>query len=176
MATTARLGPDTIARIEAGWQTVLAAVAAGRRMDQACEAIGLNPDHMRVYRATRPDKEREWQAARKQSAEAFADKAQDIVEGPMMDAQAARVKIDFYKWLASKRDPQGFSDKAMVDINVKHVDLTRIIEAANARILAGRAPVTIENNSGSDPASRALEQRELPTALLPSPGALADLL
>lgn len=165
----------TVARIEAAWSDLIAAVAAGRRMDQACEAASLMPDQVRVYRVTRPEREREWQSARKQSAEAFADKVLEILEGPIADGAVARAKMDGWKWLASKRDPASYSDKQQVDINVKHVDLTRIIEAANARILAGRAPVTIEHNTGEHSASRALDHARA-QGLLPAPGELADLL
>lgn len=142
MAT--RIGPETIARIEANWDTLIDAVAGDGQIQESCKALGLSTDQVRVYRMARPEREREWQMAREQSADAFAEKVVEIANNPGADSGIARVRMDAYRWLASKRNPRVYSDKQTLDVNVKTVDLTRIIQDANARLAAATAGRVIE--------------------------------
>lgn len=116
------------------------AVAAGDSIGDACKAAGVSRHDVRHYRLANPEASREWDLAREQSADAYADRIAELAESPGADANQARVRIDAYKWLASKRNPRVYSDKQQVDVNVKTVDLTRIIEQANARLAASRNP------------------------------------
>lgn len=139
-----RIGPDTVRRIEEAWPDLIAAVAGTGSIAAACERLKIDPAHVRVYRIGRPDKDDEWQRAREQSADYFADQVLEIANSAGADHAIARVRIDAYRWLASKRNPKVYSDKAQLDVNVRTVDLTRIIQDANARLAAARAPRTIE--------------------------------
>jgi hypothetical protein len=136
---TTRIGPETVERIEAAWLDILEAVAGSGRIDKACEARGIDPSHVRAYRSTRPEREQEWQRAREQSADYFADQVAEVASNPG-DPATARVRMDAYRWLAAKRNPRAYSDKSSVDVNVRTVDLTRIIEHANQRLAAARNP------------------------------------
>ena len=102
------------------------------------------------------------------SADSFMDEALDIARGdliigPVLDASGspkldrrgdpilirgdsahARTRIDTLKWAARIRNPRLYGDKAQLDVNVKHVDLTRIIQEANARLAQARAPRTLD--------------------------------
>jgi hypothetical protein len=55
-----------------------------------------------------------------------------------------RVHVDTLKWAARIRNPRAYSDKSSIDVNVRTVDLTRIISEANARLAAREAGRVIE--------------------------------
>lgn len=137
MAT--RISEATAARIAAAWPGLLDALAAGEVMAPHYAAAGVSADQVRVWRVSRgPSAAAEWDSAREQSADAYADRAAEVANNPGTDSGIARVRLDALKWLAAKRCPRTYSDKATLDVNVRTVDLTRIIEAANARLLAAR--------------------------------------
>ena len=142
MAT--RISEETAARIAQAWPDLIAAVAGTGRIDHACSAAGLSTDQVRVYRMARPDAEKEWQTAREQSADYYADQVAAIADNPGADSGTARVRMDAYRWLAAKRNPKAYNDKSTVDVNVRTVDLTRIIQDANARLAAAQAGRIIE--------------------------------
>lgn len=63
------------------------------------------------------------------------------------DAAHARTYIDTLKWAARIRNPAAYGDKQQIDMNVRTVDLTAIIQAANARLARAREPITIEHEA-----------------------------
>jgi len=136
MAT--RIGDETKDRIAAAWPALIAAVADGSNIGEVCAKAGVTRDQVRVYRIADAERNKEWELAREQSAEAFADQIHDIVNNIGADSNAARVRIQALQWLAAKRNPRQYSDKSSVDVNVRTVDLTAIIRDANARLQAGR--------------------------------------
>ena len=71
------------------------------------------------------------------------------------DSAHARTRIDTLKWAARLRNPRDYSDKAQLDVNVRTVDLTRIIEQANQRL-------------ANAPRARILEHNQAPAALEPA--------
>lgn len=162
MAT--RISPELAARVRVAWPALLADVAGGAQIRQAIEARGLQTEWIRAFRALEPGADAEWQRAKEESADAFSDEGLNVARNPVkvippgaegneqgtqpliirIDPASARVHVDYLKWLAAKRNPRTYSDKAQLDVNVRTVDLTRIISEANAR-LAGRAPRTIEH-------------------------------
>ena len=148
MAT--RIGEETRARIAAAYGGLLDALAAGEGMEPHYKAAGVSADQVRVWRMEQGaagEREAQWQAARAQSADAYADRIIEIAYNPGDDSGIARVRMDALRWLASKRNPRDYSDKAQLDVNVKTVDLTRIIEAANARLIASQAGRVLEHES-----------------------------
>jgi hypothetical protein len=48
------------------------------------------------------------------------------------------MKVDTLKWAARIRNPRLYGDKAQLDVNVRTLDLTRIISDAQARLAASR--------------------------------------
>jgi hypothetical protein len=145
MAT--RLGPETVARIEAAWLDLIETVASGGLIGAGIRAKGLTPDQVRVYRTTNPQAAKEWEEARIQSADAFADEIQATIDNRELDSQFARVRVDSLKWLASKRNPRIYSDKAIIDMNVRAVDLTQIIRDAQLRLAQARAGRLVNGES-----------------------------
>lgn len=163
MAT--RISPELAARVRAAWPELLSAVESGARMDHAIAAAGLKREWVRAFKVLEPGAQAEWEDAREHSADAFSDEGLEIARNryttlqpgepgnekgiePLVvrvDPAAARVHLDYLKWMAAKRNPRAYSDKAQLDVNVKTIDLTRIISEANARLAAGRAPRILEH-------------------------------
>lgn len=112
-------------------------------------------DEIRCYRNTEPNAQKEWDAAREDSADTLFDEALSVARDPFVSLEAekpgephiivrrdpshARTYIDTLKWAARIRNPRLYGERAQLDLNVKTLDLTRIIEDANARLIAGRA-------------------------------------
>lgn len=138
-----KIGPEARAKISAAWQMLLGVVATGGNIGAACEAAGVSRGAVYAYQRENPIARSEWELAREESADAYADQIGELLNSPMPDAQVARVRMDGLRWLAAKRNPKAYSDKAQLDVNVRTVDLTRIISEANAR-LAGRVPRVID--------------------------------
>lgn len=160
MAT--HLSPATIARIETAWPAILDAIARGDRLDDGItKPHNLTLDQVRTYRRTRPERVREWEDALEDSAHALVGKAQHEIEQPLRDQAAvgaARIRAEFYLKLAAKRLPRVYSEKAQLDVNVRHIDLTDAINKAQARIDAWRPVITVMANSTAANLARACAQ------------------
>lgn len=146
---TTRISDATRARIAQVWPDLLDQLAAGAVMGPIYTAAGLTADQVRVWRmelGAAGERENQWQSAREQSADAYADKVVEVANSPGSDSGIARVKMDAWRWLAGKRNPKAYSDRAQLDVNVRTVDLTRIIESANARLAASQAGRIIEGH------------------------------
>lgn len=180
---TTRISEQTRAQIRMAWPDILARLAAGDLVKDATKPFSRQ--EIACYRLTEPNAQAEWDSAREQSADAFMDEAMDIARAraePLRDMKGelilgkdgqpliiptdsahARTHIDTLKWAARIRNPRLYGDKAQLDVNVRTVDLTRIISEANARLAAGSRGRIIEHNQQPGPgpmvaiARRALE-------------------
>lgn len=135
---TTRIGDETRRKILAGWPSLIAAVADGANIGKACDALGVTRDHVRIYQLENAAAREEWIQAREASADAFADMAREIADNPGTDSKAARVKLQALMWLAARRNPRLYSERSQIDVNVRTLDLTRIIQDANARLAAAQ--------------------------------------
>lgn len=173
-----RISDATRARITEVWPQILSRLADGEFIGPLLAQFGLKPDWLRAYRAENPVAYKEWAAAREESGDAFAERALEMALNPVqvipqedgkeplvikVDPAHARNAIDTLKWAARIRNPRAYSDKAQLDVNVRTVDLTRIIEEANARLAAGRAPRILEHEPArlalGHAATAAIEQK-----------------
>ena len=152
------ISPEKKAIVARAWQDLIVAVAEGAHIGNECAKHGITRYDVRHYRLQDAQAEREWQAAREQSADTFADQIGDMANNPPIDSARARIQLDALRWLAAKRNPRVYSDKATLDVNVKTVDLTRIIQDANARLAAAQAPRIIEAEVVRDAIAPALLQ------------------
>lgn len=151
-----KIGPETRARIAQAWPEILAGLAAGELVRDVLARAGISAGEIRAYRMGDAQARSEWDLAREQSADALFDEAMAIARDPFervpnpenpdkplitrRDAQYARLHVDTLKWAAAKRNPRLYSDKAQLDVNIKTIDLTRVINDANARLAAARRP------------------------------------
>lgn len=138
-------------------------LAAGDLIKDILPRHGVTEADKRRYLASEPNARRQWDEAREGSADAYYEEAVQVARAPLtagndaqsaatcarMDAQERRLLVDTLKWAARIRNPRLYSDKQTIDVNVKTVDLTRIIQDANARLAAARAPALIEHSTGA---------------------------
>lgn len=143
MAET-RISEETRERIRKAWPDVLAGLAAGELVRDVLARNGISIGEKRAFILGEPGAKEAWDEAREASADAFMDQALETANNPTDDAAHARTRIDTLKWAARIRNPRLYGDKAQLDVNVRTVDLTRIIQDANARLAAAREPRTIE--------------------------------
>jgi hypothetical protein len=159
-----RISPETHAHITAVWPAILEGLASGKLVRDILRDAGITSDMKRAYILTEPSAAKEWDEAREASADAFLDEAMDVARNTVdvipqgegkeplivrIDPAHARNRIDTLKWAARIRNPRLYGDKAQLDVNVRTVDLTAIILAANARLAASRAPLAIEHDADS---------------------------
>lgn len=140
-----RISDATRARIAQAWPGILAALADGELVRDALEAAGVSRDMLRKFLSDSAAARAEWDSARERSADAFMDQALDVSNNRELDPAHARVRVDTLKWAARIRNPRLYGDKAQLDVNVRTIDLTRIIDAANQRLEAARAGRIIEH-------------------------------
>ena len=139
-----RIGPDLRERIRGRWPEVCDRLANGEQVGKVFASYGFTRNQCAAFIASEPDCKRMWDVAREASADAFFDQAQEIADNAEGDGKVARVRLQALMWLAAKRNPRTYSDKATLDVNVRTVDLTRIIQDANARLAAAHARPVIE--------------------------------
>ena len=138
MVQTSRLGEELKARIAAAWPAICDAVSEGAHVGDTFKRYGFTRGQCAAFQSYSPEGRADWEKAREASADSFFDQAQAIANSPGPDAKIARVKLQALQWLAGKRNPRAYGDRSVVDLNVRSVDLTRIISDANARLAAAR--------------------------------------
>jgi len=129
-----RISAETAARVAAVWETLLERIAAGECYTTFLPEYGLNYEAMRGYRDQSPERRVEWQNARKDSADYFIEQIVDMIHTPDIDPHYARVRLDACIKLTEKLNPDQYAPRTRADVNVRSVDLTAIINAAQARV------------------------------------------
>jgi hypothetical protein len=143
------VSPETRAAIERVWPEILDAVAT---CELTLEGAALKLAKVGVRSVQRYA--RETPGARKELDDALLDGAElSVARIPQMvmempDARRARVLAEYLWKIAASRDPQRFGQSARMQLDVRTVDLTRIIQDANARLAASRPPALIEHATG----------------------------
>ena len=149
------ISPEVRAKIAAAWPDMLDRLARGDLVRDIVRDVGVLRQQVDGYKLTTPGAVAEWDTARESSADALWDEAMDNARANVDRnlAQHVRTRIDTLKWAARIRNPRLYGDKAQLDVNVKSVDLTKIIQDANARLAAakqGRIIDVTPSNSGAD--------------------------
>jgi len=144
---TSRISPQTHERIAQAWPTILEGLARGDLVRDTLARVNISGDMLRAYKSSNAQARTEWDEARELSADAFLDAALETANNREEDPAHARVKIDTLKWAARIRNPRLYGDRATVDVNVRTVDLTRIILDANARLAAAQAPRLVQGET-----------------------------
>ena len=148
-----------------------ARLAAGDLVRDILKDAGFTREQVSAYKLSSPTIKAQWDEAREASADSFHDEALDIARADVDKelAQHVRTRIDTLKWAARIRNPKLYGDKAQLDVNVRTVDLTRIIDAANARLAAhqGRMIDVTPSNSGETRALAHAQPADLVRDLLP---------
>lgn len=134
-----RISPETHARIAAVWPDLLDAISDGRTVRDVLNEHGLSNAAVRAFRVSSPEADRAWQVARENSADAYMARLLDTVNDATLDHRYARNVIDALKWVICKYNPRLYGDRMDHNVTVKTIDLTRIIQDANARLAMSRA-------------------------------------
>lgn len=127
-----------------------AAIASGALTRDAMAMCGVRPGVVYAYMRENASARKEWDDAREESADAYYDEALTIARSTFNSKEQvshARTHVDTLKWAARTRNPRIYGDKQTIDMNVRSVDLTAIIQAANARLANARQPLTIEHDA-----------------------------
>lgn len=125
-------------RIRQAWPDILSDLAGGKLVRDTLVAHLVTPEQKRVYVTTEPNARAQWDEAREASADAFFDEAIEVIHSPeaKTNPNYARVVIDTLKWASRIRNSRQYGDKVQLD--VRTLDLTRVIADANARLARGR--------------------------------------
>ena len=172
----AEISDETRARINAAWPAMCARLAAGDLVKDIYSDAGISAFQAATFKAMNPAQRALWDQARAASADAYMDEAMAQARADVNKelAQHVRTRIDTLKWAARIRNPAMYSDKSQVDVNVRTVDLTRIIQDANARLIAQQQGRVIEHttNNREDPSVHARAQPAIEHAALQAAGLL----
>lgn len=147
------ISPETRARIRSVWPDMLAALATGSLVREVYKMAGVEATALYHFIQTEPpDVRAAWDDAKEASGHAFMDEAMDNARGDVHKdlAQHVRTRIDTLKWAARVRNRRAYEDKATLDVNVRTVDLTRIISDANARLAAEKQGRIIDGSAMSN--------------------------
>lgn len=153
------LTPEARERIRKAWPKIIREIAAGSRVAATWAKHGIAPHEKRAWLAHEPGTKAEWDEAREESADAFMDLAMNeaMANYDKESAQHVRTRIDTLKWAARIRNPRLYGDRQAIDMTVKSVDLTRVIQDAQARLVAARQPRVIEGEVSRPQIAQAIE-------------------
>lgn len=128
-------------------ESILEELAQGKSLVQVCSADEM-PGLRTVMRwaAENDDFGTQYAHAREAQAEIMDDKILTAADGADKDSQAARVKIDAYKWRASKLAPKRFGDK--IDVTSGDKPVNEMDETAIAVRIASLLRTGLERDGG----------------------------
>lgn len=152
MPTTSRISEATREKVRKAWPAILDALAGGSSVSKAIKEHAITYGVISAFIASEPDARTEWETAKEVSAEVLFDDLLELTSSRFesIDPTRARATMDSLKWLAAKRNPRVYSDRSQVDVNVKTIDLTKIIQEAHKRhrdglqSLQSRRTITID--------------------------------
>ena len=134
-----RIGAETAAKCAAAWPDILARIRDGELVAKVAGAYGLSRSMLWAYRAGSPELRKEWLEVMHDSADALFEDAIETARDTEIDPKRARVLCDMLTLAAEKRDPERYARRERHDVNVKSLDLTPILERAEARLQLAQA-------------------------------------
>jgi hypothetical protein len=94
-------------------------VAAGNSMRSWCRQSGVAGSTVQRWLAERADFRARYSQARADRADSLADEIQEIADnsqgGSIEDVQAAKLRVEARKWIASKLKPETWGDKTITE-------------------------------------------------------------
>lgn len=112
-----------------GIDAICADILSGKSLARICRDQGWPEATLHGWLSADPERSARVREARANSAEAYAGKAEDVLNDLMSSAtpaEIARAKelAHHYRWMASKRNPKSFGEKVQVDatVNVQELD------------------------------------------------------
>lgn len=131
-----RISEGTRAKCAAAWDDIMARISGGETVFDACAAHGLTRAMLWAYRADSEQLREAWKDALRDSADALFDEMLATARNSRLDSRHARVKCNALMWAAEKRDPDRYAPRSKHDLTVKTLDLSPILQRAEARLRA----------------------------------------
>jgi hypothetical protein len=125
--------------IAAAWQDMVDEIAAGALCREVLADHGFSKTSVRRFRLADPRRVQEWREAIADSAVELNDEHLATARDTDMDPSRMRAKLNALEWQMAKRDPDRYADRSRHDINVKTLDLTPILQRAEARLALAQA-------------------------------------
>lgn len=136
-----KISEETRERIAEAWPSILDAVGAGElgvTVEAAAKLLaGVGIRSVQRYALQTPGARDELDQALRDGADALIERLPSLIMAET-DARRARVLVDTLFRIAAARDPKRYGQKASMTLDVRTVDLTRIISDAQARLEASR--------------------------------------
>lgn len=125
---------EKIASLEAiGIDGLCERILAGESQAAIARSIGMYPSQLHAWIEADPERSARARAARTQSADSYADKAEQVLlsASDPFEVTKARELAQHYRWMAKVRKPNEYGDRQQIDQTIK-VDLD--IEQVDQRI------------------------------------------
>ena len=112
---------------------VIAMIADGMTQRNIAQAVGIPKTTLRDWLDAEPDRSARAREAARKAAQAFAEKAEDVIADASDPFALAKAKelAHHYRWAASKADSAKYGEKAQLDVTQK-VDIS--IDQIDAKI------------------------------------------
>jgi hypothetical protein len=135
--------------MDKAWPVITSRIAAGAIIGRELEAHGFTRGDARHYMLGDPEARKQWDAAKEESANTYFDDAVDIIYTER-DAKLARARADLLLRFAAMRNPRVYRESKQVTLDVRTIDLTKIVNDAEARHrahLAAARPALIDHTT-----------------------------
>lgn len=102
-------------------QDICDRLEAGETMAAIARRYKVHRSQLTRWAKAEPERERQIKAARTLSAEAYADKAEQVIKGARdkFALEKARELAHHYRWCSKVRDPDRFADRMKQDVEVR---------------------------------------------------------
>lgn len=102
-------------------QDICDRIEAGESMASVARRYKVHRAQLTRWAKADPERERQIDAARKLSAEAYADKAEQVIKGARdkFALDKARELAHHYRWCAKVRHPDRFADRVKQDVEMR---------------------------------------------------------
>ena len=134
-----RIGAEQAAKVAAVWPDVLSRLRVGELVSVVAESYDLSRGDLWAYRNADPNLRGAWADAMLDSADALCEIALETASNTDIDAKRAQVMCNMLMLVAEKRNPERYAQRSRHDINVKTLDLTPILQRAEARLALAQA-------------------------------------
>lgn len=119
-------GAQTVVLDSLGVEGLCALIEEGHSISAIARSLGMEPSTVTRWIGADAQRSARVRESRVLSAEAFADRAEEVLMEATTAVEVARARelASHYRWKAKVRNPKEFGDKVQVDTDIKVSDLT----------------------------------------------------
>ena len=131
-----RISKATRAAIAKAWPDIIDRFADGESLKAICSDYPFTRSSVIAFRREMGGEfESQYDTARRDSADSAIDDIVETISNSDLDHRTARNKLNALMWLAEKRNPDQYAQRVRQDINVKKIDMGKILADANQRVI-----------------------------------------